>query len=133
MGQFGNKLRRYSTYGGTERGFAHWCPACGETHQFTTERNTPGERPMWTFDGNAEAPTFSRSMKITGKQTVKDAEGEWTGEWVRGPDGKPIDYCCHYILTAGVLNYCGDSTHAMSGQAIPLPDLPPHLKDEALT
>jgi len=67
-------------------------------------------------------------MKITGKQIVRVA-GKWTGEWVRDARGKAVDMCCHYILTAGVLNYCGDSTHALKGQAIPLPNLPPHLED----
>ena len=56
----------------------------------------------WTFDGNLEAPTFSPSFKHT---------------WQNGR-------VCHYILTAGMLNYCGDSTHALAGQSIPLPVLP---------
>lgn len=128
MGQVGAKLRSYGT-SGTSRGFAHWCPACREVHVFITERNVPAP-PMWTFNGDTAAPTFSPSMKITGKEIERDAEGKWTGEWVRDPStGQARDFCCHYILTAGVLNYCGDSTHAMKGQSVPLPDLPPHLKD----
>lgn len=85
----------------------------------------------WTFDGNLESPSFTPSFKHTGKQTVK-VNGRWTGEWVRDKDGNAIDNCCHYILTAGVLNFCGDCTHALVGQAVPLPPLPPWLTDEDL-
>ena len=83
----------------------------------------------WTFDGNLESPTFSPSVKITGKHAVVDERGEWTGEWVRDASGNAVDYCCHYVLTAGVIQFCGDCTHAMVGQAVPLPELPPHLRD----
>lgn len=62
----------------------------------------------WTFDGNLESPTFSPSFKHTTSNTV-----------------------CHYVLTAGVLNYCGDCTHAMAGQSVPLPELPEWLRDAA--
>ncbi len=82
----------------------------------------------WTFDGNLESPTFSPSVKITGKQTVI-VDGEWTGEWVYGADGKPLDYCCHYILTAGQLNFCADCTHSLVNQVVPLPLLPIELCD----
>jgi hypothetical protein len=114
MGQVSSKLRR------AENGYVRWCPACGEAHRLPDG---------WTFDGNLESPTFSPSFKHSGKQTVKDACGEWTGEWVLGPDGKALDWCCHYILTNGVLNYCGDCTHDMKGQAVPLPNLPEWMED----
>lgn len=85
----------------------------------------------WTFDGNLEKPTFSPSVKITGKQTVV-VDGRWTGEWVRDADGNAVDYCCHYFLTAGRLNFCNDCTHGLSGQAVELPDLPlPHQDDKS--
>ncbi len=113
MGQVSAKLRRY------EGGYAHWCPACEEMHILPDS---------WTFDGNLESPTFSPSFKHGGVQTVK-VNGEWTGEWVLGPDGKALPMICHYILTAGVLNFCGDCTHGLSGQSVPLPDLPAHARD----
>jgi hypothetical protein len=82
----------------------------------------------WKFDGNLASPTFSPSFKHTGKQTVI-VNGKWTGESHRGPDGKALDWCCHYILAKGVLNYCSDCTHALAGQSVPLPPLPPDLED----
>lgn len=113
MGQVSAKLRRTTT------GFMHWCPACEQTHPLPDG---------WTFDGNLESPTFSPSFKHSGKQAVFVA-GRWTGEWKRGADSKALDYCCHYVLTGGVLNYCGDCTHAMAGQSVPLPPLPDFSTD----
>ncbi len=113
MGQVSSKLRR------TTGGFAHWCPGDEEMHQLPDS---------WTFDGNLESPTFSPSFRHSGKQAVT-VNGEWTGEWACGPDGKALDWCCHYILTAGILHFCGDSTHALKGQSVPLPNLPVGYRD----
>ena len=83
--------------------------------------------------GNSTGAWVARHSRLpsrfTGKQTVKDEKGEWTGEWVRGPDGEALDDCCHYILTDGVLNFCGDCTHALRGQSVPLPELPEWMRD----
>lgn len=100
MSAMGSKLRK------TKDGILHWCPACEEAHHFTTSGVT-----AWTFDGNIEAPTFSPSMLIRwGKYCVPDS-------WDEGG-------VCHYILTGGIINYCGDSTHEMAGKSVLLPDWP---------
>jgi hypothetical protein len=97
----------------TEGGYAHWCPACQEMHRFAVEKAQPnGAR--WKFDGNAEKPTFTPSMNI---RTGKYADPNFVDE-----DG--LSSVCHYVLTAGVLNFCGDSTHELRGQSVPLPELP---------
>lgn len=114
MSQVSPFLRR------VQGGHAHWCPGCGEMHRIPDR---------WSFDGNVERPTFSPSVKITGKQTVI-VDGRWTGEWVLGSDGKALDLCCHYFLHAGTLKYCSDSTHALAGKSVPLPALPAGLTDE---
>ena len=36
---------------------------------------------------------------------------------------------CHYFLRAGVIEYLGDCTHSMRGLKVPLPELPPELRD----
>lgn len=86
-----------------------WCPGCEEMHVL------PWKRGKWTFDGNVESPTFVPSFRI-----------KWTG---KDDDGREIKLVCHFILTAGVLDFCGDSTHVLKGQKVPLPPLPPHLCD----
>lgn len=84
----------------------HWCPACKGLHGYAVEqpfRN--GAR--WTFNGNGSTPTFSPSMNIS------------VGPF---PDGR-IERC-HYFVTEGRIQYCADSTHALAGQTIDLPDIP---------
>ena len=114
MGQVSSKLRRGAG------GYFHWCPACEEMHHLPDS---------WQFNGNIESPTFSPSFKHEGVRVTKDANGEWTGDWVRDVNGHTIPYICHYILTNGILNYCGDCTHGLKGQAVPLPDLPEFYRD----
>ena len=100
MSVMGNKLRR------TRDGILHWCPACEEAHHFKTD----GVHPCWTFNGNADAPTFTPSMRISWGKFVNPVHDEGG--------------VCHYILTDGVINFCGDCTHDMAGQSVPLPDWP---------
>lgn len=78
-----------------EGGYLHWCPGCEMHHRLPD---------AWKFDGNLEQPTFTPSFRHT--------------------FGKGMSQTCHYVLTAGVLHFCTDSTHAMAGQAVPLPVLP---------
>ena len=85
----------------------------------------------WTFDGNLDVPTFSPSFKHEGVQRVF-VDGKWTGEWKRDETGNTIPYVCHYVLTAGILNFCGDCSHALAGKHVPLPQLPQGLTDEEL-
>jgi hypothetical protein len=85
---------------------AHWCPACEAMHDFAVEQPFRNGA-LWSFNGDGDAPTFSPSMNI--------AVGPF-------PDGSIKR--CHYILTAGRIAYCGDSTHALSGQTVDLPDIP---------
>lgn len=113
MAQVSATLRR------VQGGYAHWCPACEEMHRLPDG---------WTFDGNLDQPTFSPSFLHSGlKREIVD--GRWTGAWVRDLAGEPIKSVCHYILTAGVLNFCGDCTHAFAGRSVPLPALPTNLID----
>ena len=78
-------------------GYGHWCPGCEEMHVFHVSRPAPsGAR--WTWDNNAEAPTFKPSMVVATR--------------------------CHYFLTAGRIQFLDDCTHALRGQTVDLPDLP---------
>lgn len=84
---------------GSDRGLCllHWCPGCKQVHLINVEKpNHLGA--IWTWDRNPKFPTFTPSVNIVG--------------------------VCHYRLTAGILQYCGDSTHHLSGQTVELPDFP---------
>lgn len=78
-------------------GHIHWCPGCERIHILPDG---------WTFNGNPDRPNFTPSFKHTWNRT-----------------GDPLK-CCHYIVTDGVLNFCGDSTHALAGKSVPIPPLP---------
>jgi hypothetical protein len=88
-----------------ETGYFWFCPACGDLHPLPDR---------WTFDGNLEAPTFTPSFKHT-----------WT--WGEEREAR----CCHYIVTAGKVTYCGDCTHSMANQTIDMPHLPEEFCDIA--
>ncbi len=83
-------------------GYAHWCPGCQELHAFAVDQPlSNGAR--WSFNGDIEKPTFSPSMNYVGH--------------------------CHYTITAGMIQFHGDSVHALKGQTVPLPELPAHSRD----
>jgi hypothetical protein len=52
-------------------------------------------------------------------------DGRWTGEWVRGPNGEPLNRYCRYIQTGGIIHRCSDCTHHLAGKQI----VPDHLRD----
>lgn len=72
----------------------------------------------WVWNGNVEYPTFTPSMNIRTNPPDHPHYQPGAGSSV-----------CHYILTSGVINFCGDCTHAMKGQSVPLPELPERLRD----
>lgn len=114
MSQVGPFLRK------TTSGHAHWCPGCKEMH---------GIPDTWTFNGDLQSPSFSPSVRHTGKaKIIKD--GRWTGEWHRSEDGTALEHCCHYFITDGQIDFCGDCTHPLSGQKLPLPPLPEGFRDD---
>jgi hypothetical protein len=75
----------------------HWCPGCNRLHRINV--NLPnGGGAQWGWDGNVERPTFTPSINIMGQ--------------------------CHYFLRTGRIEFCADSSHALAGQRVELPDLP---------
>lgn len=57
----------------------------------------------WGFDGNVESPTFTPSVKCT----TQYGDGRGT-------------HICHSFVTAGRIDFCGDSTHALAGRSAEL-------------
>lgn len=101
-----------------DAGFMHWCPACKGMHMIAVDRpfkNAAGKEVRWEFDGNLESPTFAPSVKITTGPRPTVPEGR--------PDAGRIDIC-HYHIRKGRIEFCNDCTHELSGQKVPLPDIP---------
>lgn len=66
-----------------------WCPACDSAHQFTV--------PPWGYDGNAERPTVTGSILVTGGET---------------------NTRCHSFVTQGTWDYLSDCAHKYAGQTM---------------
>jgi Family of unknown function (DUF6527) len=86
------------------------CPGCEEEHTFFYNgRRWPVTGATWNWDGNTELPTISPSLNIYMGQTK---------------DGKELR--CHSVVTKGMIFFCGDCTHKLANQAVPLPDIEPY-------
>ncbi len=69
------KLQRFprTTADGTMpdgEAYVFWCPGCDCHHIFNTLRQ---RRPVWTFDGDMERPTFSPSLLYPDKTPLGSA------------------------------------------------------------
>ena len=65
----------------------------------------------WSFDGDLEKPTFKPSFRHTGYSSHGERR------------------TCHYMLTAGILEFLSDSTHALAGKSLPLQAIPEWLAE----
>jgi hypothetical protein len=83
------------------------CPGCDDYHQIRTGENG------WTWDGSAEAPTFSPSVLVT-YAANPDASDEFA-EWRTARR-------CHSFVRAGRIEFLSDCTHALAGQTVDLPE-----------
>lgn len=88
-------------------GFAHYCPGC-ELRHYISVADPLGCN--WSFDGDMDQPTFAPSIKHS--QPWKDSGST-----------------CHYFIQNGMINYCGDSTHALAGQSIAVPEMPSEARE----
>jgi hypothetical protein len=97
-----------STVKETSTGWVIRCRACN-WHEFP-KSGKPGA--SWTFNGDFERPTFTPSMN----ELVNGP----------GPDNRPDipTRRCHFIVTDGQIQFCGDCTHELAGQAMPLEHWP---------
>lgn len=95
-----------STVQETDTGYAIKCPECN-WHEFPKHRLSNGA--SWTFNGDYQKPTFSPSMN----ECINPTDS---------PDHRPDvpTKRCHFIVTDGVINFCGDCTHAFAGKSMPL-------------
>lgn len=77
-----------------------WCPGCNMAHQI--RHGGPGR---WRWNGDAVRPTFSPSVLVT---------------WEEGPARTPR--VCHSFVEDGRIRFLADSTHALAGQTVDLPE-----------
>lgn len=121
-----NLVRRVPLAVGEEppRGLEFWCPACETTHRIRVD--VPN---AWTYDGNESAPTITPSVKVMHTRFSELAEKQyehWQQSGEHPPGGKydSREDVCHTVVTAGKIQFCGDCTHAMAGQLVPMIPIP---------
>lgn len=85
------------------------CPGCGEPH---VVRTGTGPGPRWTFDGDYDRPTFAPSVLVRTGRAVDPS-------FVPEPGDPPE--ICHSFVRAGRIEFLGDCTHHLAGQAVDLP------------
>ena len=93
-----------------------WCPACEEPH-------TPqiaGPEPLWTWDGNLDAPTVNPSILVQGVQWGPEQTFYKPSHQV----GRGEPTICHSFVKAGHWEFLSDCTHTLAGVTVPLPPLP---------
>jgi hypothetical protein len=82
------------------------CPGCGEPHYVPTA----GPK-AWGFNGDMERPTLTPSVLVYPGHRLNDA-----GERVETPR-------CHVFIRGGRIEFLSDSTHALAGQTIDVPEV----------
>lgn len=100
-----------------------WCAGCETHHAIDPTR--------WTWNGDSEKPTFSPSILVTG-YVMSERGYQQLAEHLSLPvekrpphdrfDGN--DSVCHSFVKDGMIEYLTDCTHALSGQTLPLEELP---------
>lgn len=87
-----------------------WCPGCDDVHRVVTWQATDQTGPVWTWDGNLEAPTIDPSILVK----------------YPTPEPHPRNVC-HSYLRAGRWEFLSDCTHQMAGQTVDMVPLPDRL------
>lgn len=123
MGAVSRLLRSWRYDAGGQAGVHFWCPGCGCAHKVITEG-----AGAWGFNGNVEAPTFTPSVLVRSGHFAEGHKGEcWcTFEQRTGRTSHFKCFRCHSFVTDGRIQFLNDSTHALAGQTVPLPEWPAH-------
>lgn len=103
--------------------FSFFCPGCRHDHHVWVERpNRNGA--AWKFNGDMERPTFEPSIKLSWHQWEPPVTPENHEEYTKKPwEQKQVAKCCHFFIREGRIEYCGDCTHQLAGQVVPMVEL----------
>lgn len=128
MGQLSRVLRNVA--GG---GLGFFCPGCRKMHVvFTGE----GKGPRWGWNGNAERPTFTPSVLVTGLDFTEAGEAAFEAWHDAGcptpaPQFESRDVRCHTFVTDGRIQFLSDCTHELAGQTVDMAAVPATRSIEA--
>lgn len=115
MSALGSKLRSVQ-----DGGVMFWCPGCDSAHVVWVGE---GRGPRWSFNGDGDRPTFTPSVLVRGETWTPPVNAENIDEWRRKPwPQTKVASVCHSFVTDGRIQFLGDSTHALAGKTVDLPD-----------
>ena len=86
------------------------CPGCNDRHVI---QYGEGKGPRWTWNGNAEKPTFTPSVLVR-YEAVPEAPDDMA-EW-------RTERLCHSYVTDGRIEFLSDCTHDLVGKTVDLPE-----------
>ena len=86
-----------------------WCPGCDSAHVVSD---------AWQVD--TETATIVPSVLVHSTKHLIDPE--LNGAALTAPANITTSPQCHSFITAGQIQFLGDSTHELSGQTVELPD-----------
>lgn len=78
------------------------CPGCNTLHPYRIQGD-PTRGPIWGYNGNVEAPTFTPSLLVNNSR----------------PESR-----CHLYVTDGRIQYLGDCFHNLKNTTIDMVDIP---------
>ena len=100
---------------------AFLCPGCSMMHQIAVGS---GPGPRWSWNGDAERPTFSPSILVRYDHWVPPADTLEMSAKIRAGEvtQTQVHDVCHSFVTDGRIQFLGDCTHALAGQTVDIPD-----------
>jgi hypothetical protein len=115
-------------------GWAHFCPGCEVLHTIHTVPTWPGEK-VHRMTGTPRHPSFRGTMRYVTVAPLAFSHEAFTTdpkELLRLHEGiAGRDRVCHYIIHHGRILFRFDSTHALRGKTIELPDFALRLPESA--
>lgn len=89
------------------------CPGCRDNHGIPIGK--------WTWNEDLEFPTFNPSLLILGNQWPKDEYPKYyKSQHAKVAAGG--ETVCHSFIKNGKIQFLNDSTHALSGQTVDIPE-----------
>lgn len=101
------KVKHVTNGDGSHYGYWFECPGCKTKHVIPTKPSVGG----WDFVGDEDAPTFAPSILVHPHGALAE-----DGSVYQTPR-------CHSFVIAGRIEFLGDSTHALAGQTVDLPEI----------
>lgn len=109
---------------GVTRGVSFLCPGCNERHNV---RVGDGAN---TWNGDAQRPTLAKAVHVrSGHHAYSDADlargRDCWCTWSAQGCGVSRHACsvCHAFVTEGRIQFLEESTHALSGETVDLPEV----------